>query len=157
MKEKNEFEFGQLPVLEDHGRLLGESQSILRYIGKKYDYYPSDELEAWKVDSTLGSIKELSQEIAEAYGIDAREAHHWKVDINKEKWNNLMNVYIPEWLKKMDKRLVEFHGKDTTNLKFFVGDKCTIADFEMCALFYDFFLNKDFQDFIPFSALLSEH
>ena len=68
MKEKGMFEFGQVPVLEDHGRRLSQSSAILRYIGKKYGYYPKDELEAWKVDSTLDAIKDLVRELMNAYG-----------------------------------------------------------------------------------------
>lgn len=47
------FEFGQLPVLEMNGEYFAQTHSILRLLGKLYDFYPEDAEEAWEVDSWL--------------------------------------------------------------------------------------------------------
>jgi len=42
MRDDNLFEGGMLPMLDMFGRRLNQSQSILRYLGRKYDFYPQD-------------------------------------------------------------------------------------------------------------------
>ena len=38
---------GQMPALEIDGELVGESNSLLRYLGAKYGYYPDDASQAF--------------------------------------------------------------------------------------------------------------
>jgi len=33
---------GQMPVWEENGKMMNESAALLRYFGKKYGYYPTD-------------------------------------------------------------------------------------------------------------------
>ena len=41
----------QLPVLElQNGTKMGQSNSILRYLGMKYGYYPEDPIASYKCD-----------------------------------------------------------------------------------------------------------
>ena len=55
MKESGELQFGQLPALRtaDEKHLLVQSGAIFRYIGKQSDLYPTDILEAAKVDAIV--------------------------------------------------------------------------------------------------------
>ncbi len=40
---KHTYPNGQVPALETpEGKVLSQSQSILRYLGRKYGYYPQD-------------------------------------------------------------------------------------------------------------------
>jgi len=43
--------------------------------------------------------------------------------------NTLLKDYLPNWLETMDKRMLEFHDKKDKDIKHFVGDRPTIADF----------------------------
>ena len=61
LKAENQLlEFGQVPVLEVDGKYLSQSHSILRYLGKRFGYYPEDAHCAWKVDSLLDAVSDLS-------------------------------------------------------------------------------------------------
>mmetsp|Transcript_18980 Transcript_18980/g.18120 ORF Transcript_18980/g.18120 Transcript_18980/m.18120 type:complete len:95 (+) Transcript_18980:12-296(+) len=52
-KEGKKLEFGKIPILEIGGEMYSETQSILRFLGKQYGYYPVDLDAAWKVDSII--------------------------------------------------------------------------------------------------------
>ena len=44
----------QVPALElEDGTKIGQSNSLVRYLGKKYGYYPTDVDDAYKVDALV--------------------------------------------------------------------------------------------------------
>ena len=47
---KKELVLGQAPMLNIDGKSLFQSMAILRYIGRKYGYYPEDAYQAYLVD-----------------------------------------------------------------------------------------------------------
>ena len=59
LKASGVLEFGQVPMLEtEDGKHLVQSWSILRFLGRKYGYYPDDPETAWKVDSTIDAVED---------------------------------------------------------------------------------------------------
>lgn len=51
---------GQLPCLElSDGLKMGQTNAILRYLGKKYGYYPSDPLKAYKMDYIIDVYEDV--------------------------------------------------------------------------------------------------
>mmetsp|Transcript_5757 Transcript_5757/g.6614 ORF Transcript_5757/g.6614 Transcript_5757/m.6614 type:complete len:214 (+) Transcript_5757:140-781(+) len=44
---------GQMPVLEVDGKMLHQSQAIMRFLGKQHGYYPSDAMAAFAVDAAV--------------------------------------------------------------------------------------------------------
>ena len=58
LKDSGVLEFGQLPALEDEGKFYCQSWAILRFLGRKYGYYPSDPEVAWKVDSVIDAVED---------------------------------------------------------------------------------------------------
>ena len=59
IKESGRLEFGQLPVIEVDGKLFSQSQAILRSLGIKYGYYPSDPYQAYLADSMLDYLNDF--------------------------------------------------------------------------------------------------
>ena len=46
-KASGKFEFGQLPAVEIDGVFYTQSAAVLRFLGKKYGFYPEDALHGW--------------------------------------------------------------------------------------------------------------
>src|SRR4051794_10670016 len=59
LKSEGKFEFGQIPVLENNGKQYNQTNSVLRYLGKQYGYYPTDNELAWKVDSSCDALADF--------------------------------------------------------------------------------------------------
>ena len=60
LKSSGKAEFGQVPLLEtEDGKFLSQSWSILRYLGRRFGYYPSDDAHtAWRIDSTIDAVED---------------------------------------------------------------------------------------------------
>lgn len=58
---KNETEFGQLPVYEEDGEKYVQSIPIMRYLGRKYGYYPKDDIKKqYAIDTVMDSFPDYN-------------------------------------------------------------------------------------------------
>jgi glutathione S-transferase len=53
--------FGMLPVLEIDGKLIGQSNSIARYLAKQYGLAGRDEWESLQCDMLVDTLTDLKQ------------------------------------------------------------------------------------------------
>jgi hypothetical protein len=60
-KAQGAYPFGQLPVMEVDGKLVSQSQALLRYAGKLAGLYPSDPVQALLVDEMIGAVEDVIQ------------------------------------------------------------------------------------------------
>ena len=59
-KVKNTFPNGQIPCLEfADGRKMGQSISMLRYLGKTHGCYPTDEFQQYECDQICDNYADL--------------------------------------------------------------------------------------------------
>ena len=128
LKQSGTLRNGQLPVLFVGDKCLNESAAILRYLGRKYGYYPQEPMDAWLVDSTIDFV---SGEMAKLMPI----AFQKKFDTEEGK--KAASDYGQKVGAFTEKQLKE-HGKD-----FLCGDKLTIADFDFMAGLHAFFYNPN--------------
>ncbi|KAJ1491740.1 glutathione S-transferase [Baffinella frigidus] len=63
MKESGELPYGQVPALCVDGKILGQSCSIMRYIGKQTGLYPTDPVKAALVDSIMDQEADMTSGI----------------------------------------------------------------------------------------------
>ena len=56
LKQGGTLRNGQLPVLFVGEQCLNESLAILRYLGRKFGYYPEEPLDAWLIDSSIDYV-----------------------------------------------------------------------------------------------------
>ncbi|KAJ0405210.1 hypothetical protein ATCC90586_001162 [Pythium insidiosum] len=92
---------GQVPVLEVDGKVITQSQAILRFAGRLANLYPiNDPKAALKIDEILNGMEELADKIAPSI----REEDPVK---RKEMREELASSVIPRYLKSVDARLAK--------------------------------------------------
>lgn len=129
-KEEGVFEWGQVPVLEVDGKSLSQSHAILRFLGRKYGYYPTDDIEvAWKIDSALEAIIDLAVAMFKV----KNEAE----DKKEEAIKAFLTGFLPKWLTIIENRV-----KNNSSPAHLVGDKWTIADFAFNSVLSSTFFNE---------------
>ncbi len=144
-KATGEFPNGKVPILTHKGKVMNESNAILRYVGKELGYYPEDNWEAWYVDSLLDFLPPYVDKLRPIF-------------FSKNFDEALLAQYrqlITELYAFLEKHL-KSHGKD-----FLIGDKITIADFVYTSVTLSTVLNDNFVGGETFIAegkkILAEH
>lgn len=124
--KKEEMPGKKVPILElQDGSKLGQSISILRYLGKKHGYYPEDALEAHKCDYLIDCFNDKA--IGIALNLAQPEV------LLKQNFNPISNA-VPDWIEF----LLPYLGDN----KFLCGDKLTIADFAIAGIYTNSILDE---------------
>lgn len=107
--------YGQMPLLEIDGKPFAQSMAILRYVGKVTGLYPTDPVEALRVDELLDAVIDLRTKISPTYSLPEPERIAARQILAED--------FIKPHLMKIECRisLPSFAG-------YAVGDELTIAD-----------------------------
>jgi glutathione S-transferase len=108
--------YGQMPILEIDGAHYAQSMAILRYVGKVTNLYPSDPVEALRVDELLDAVLDIRAKISPTYAMPDSE----RIAVRKE----LASSFIRPRLEKLNCRISD-SVKNNGNA---VGNKMSIAD-----------------------------
>lgn len=112
---------GQIPVLEDDGFLLRESQAILVYLASQYDkdriWYPEDPQQRGRVQMWLVTAEELTRTASAARSHDALGYTHVDIDACRSGAHAVLRV--------LDDHLAE---QQASGHQWLVGSIPTIAD-----------------------------
>lgn len=110
--------YGSLPVLVlSNGSVVAQQRAILRFVGKETSLYPSDSLDAAKVDEIMDACEDvISKTFAVGSGLEKEEKEAARMEACKE------GGITYEMLKKIDTVISSNKGE------YFVGDHLTIAD-----------------------------
>ncbi|CAD2107012.1 glutathione S-transferase [Plasmodium vinckei petteri] len=117
-KKEKEIPFNQVPILEIGGLILAQSQSIVRYLSKKYNISGNGELNEFYADMIFCGVQDI----------------HYKfnnTNLFKQNETTFLNEELPKWSGYFEKLL----QKNNTN--YFVGDTITYADLAVFNLYYD--------------------
>ncbi|XP_063819473.1 glutathione S-transferase P 1-like [Pseudophryne corroboree] len=112
---KKEAAFGQLPRFQDGSFVLYQSNSILRYLGRKYDIAGSSNEESALIDMVNDGVEDLRMKCG-------RLLMH-EFETGKEKYL----TELPNHLSAFEKIL----SKNCNGTKFVVGDKISYADYNL--------------------------
>jgi prostaglandin-H2 D-isomerase / glutathione transferase len=129
---KYNYEFLQVPALKIGKQTFVQTNSILRLLGRKFNYYP--EAYAYEIDSLLDAISDFVDVFGKYYYYGKEE----------EKQDNIarMNNYLSLLLQVMENRM-----KDSfSSAKYLVGETMTIADFSLMGNFRGSFLAERHQE-----------
>jgi glutathione S-transferase len=114
---KSELPFPHLPVLEIRGKgVFGQTNAILRLIGRQHGLYPEDPFEASRHDALMEAVEELRARISPSM--------HMKDDAEKRVARQELAVgFIPLWAAGVERLIGNGH--------FVGGDRPGVADIKL--------------------------
>ena len=118
----------QVPCLElPDGKKMGQTRSILRFVGMKHGYYPTDPLLACQADSLCDGYEDIMGSIY--------KPHFMQPGAEKDALiKDIFEKTLPKYCKIMEEQCSKGH-------KFILGDKLTTADF-FIGMFYTSFVTN---------------
>ena len=119
-KVKQNFPFGQLPIMILENKKYAHTHSLARFCALKANLYESDNLKALIIDQVIDWSNEITNKIAPSIRAAMREKNHEKSKIlRKEFINNDLFVWFSYLEELFDK---------CSSDKVFFNDKFSIAD-----------------------------
>ena len=117
LRMKSDLPFGSLPTFEIEGRgVFGQSNAILRLIGRKHGLHPEEAFEGARHDALMDAAEDLRQRINPTARIqDPAEKKAARLALAAD--------YIPMWAACVERQL----GKGP----FVAGDKINVADLKL--------------------------
>jgi len=106
--------FQALPVLEVDGKVITQSNTINRFLGKLAGLYPKDDWQAALADEVMDAVEDISTKIANTIGLEG--------DAKKKARESLAAGPIPRFLEQIEARLKAGGGE------WFVEKRLTVAD-----------------------------
>ena len=106
--------FQAMPVLEVDGKVITQSNTINRYLGKLAGLYPKDDWQAALVDEVMDAVEDISTKIANTIFLED--------EAKKKAREALAAGPIPRFLQQFDARLKAGGGE------WFVEKRLTVAD-----------------------------
>jgi prostaglandin-H2 D-isomerase / glutathione transferase len=119
-KHRDSMPYLALPVLEVDGRLIAQSNTINRYVGKLAGLYPKDDWQAALVDELMDAVEDISGRIGATFALEG--------DAKKKAREALAAGAVAHFLRQFDARL-EAGGDE-----WFAEERLTVADLK-CFLF----------------------
>ena len=112
--------FLAIPTLEVDGRVMSQSNSINRYVGKLSGLYPKDDLQAFLCDEVMEATEDISTRIAQTFGLSE--------DAKKKARQELATGLVPRYLEQFQARL------NTAGGEYFADQRLTVADLKVAML-----------------------
>ena len=131
---KPQMPYQALPVLEVDDKLLAQSNSINRFVGKLTGLYPNDPWQAALCDEIMDAVEDSTRLLAGTFGIKNDEE-------KKAARQVLADGPLRLSLQQMQTRLEQSGGK------YFADDRLTVADLKVFAWIKD--LRSGNFDYIP--------
>jgi glutathione S-transferase len=114
---RNNAPFLALPTLEVDGKVVSQSNSINRYVGKLTGLYPKDDMQAFLCDEVMDAAEDIGTRIA--HTIDLPE------DAKKRAREELAAGRITRYLEQFQSRLKAAGGQ------YFADQRLTVADLKV--------------------------
>ena len=106
--------FNALPVLNIDGADVTQTNSLLRYVGKMADLYPTDNLQALYCDEVMSGFEDVNHHVGQTLFLQGDELR-----LAREK---LVDGWLTIFIKGLDKLLARGGGE------YFADNQLTVAD-----------------------------
>ena len=113
-------QFLAIPILEVDGRVVSQSNSINRYVGKLAGLYPKDDWQALLCDEVMDAVEDISTTIGQTFDLPADE--------KKKARAELAAGPIKRYLEQLAARLEAAGGE------YFADRRLTVADLKVFML-----------------------
>jgi len=143
-KVKNDFPWGEVPVLEIDGKVLAQSGAILRFLGKKHDLAGDNEYESAKCDEMWESLSDLQTPTWTMYMEPDDSAK------KKELTTKLLDETVPKYCGKWNEILEKNGG-------YFVGKRLSYADIAIASAINYHIEKLGASVFEKYPALMAHH
>jgi glutathione S-transferase len=137
---RNSTPFQSLPVLEVDGKVIAQSNTINRYLGKLAGLYPKDDWQAARVDEVMDAVEDIIIMIGSTFALEG--------EAKKKAREALAAGSIAHFLRQFEARLKAGGGE------WFVENRLTVADLK-CYLLVRW-LKSGVLDHIP-ADLVDQH
>jgi len=143
----NDRPFSAVPVLEVNGRLLTQSNTINRYLGKMANLYPADNFQAALCDEIMSAVEDLTHMVVATFQMEEDE--------KKAAREALADGAISVYLKRIEQYLKDRGGE------YFADNRLTVADLKVYVWIGG--LRSGILDYVPAdivdkaAPLLNEH
>lgn len=117
MQTRADLRFTCAPTLELDGVEVTQSNSILRYVGKRADLYPSDDLQALYCDEAMDAVEDLLHQVVHTFGLEG--------DALKTAREKLADGWITTYVNGLSEMLKR--GGDG----YFADNRLTVADLKV--------------------------
>ena len=125
--------FLAMPTLEVDGKVVSQSNSINRYLGKLTGLYPKDDWQAFLCDEVMDAAEDISTQIAQTIDLPA--------DAKKKAREELTAGPLTRYLEQFQARLKTAGGE------YFSDRRLTVADLKIFMLIR--WLRSGVLDYIP--------
>jgi len=119
-QQRDQAPFQALPTLEVEGKVVAQSNSINRYVGKLAGLYPQDNLQALLCDEVMDAAEDVGTRIGGTIDLPA--------DAKKKAREELAAGRIPRYLEQLQLRLKAAGGE------YFADRQLTVADLKIFQL-----------------------
>ncbi len=114
-KKAGKYPNGQLPVMIVDGTMIPQSCAMARYAAQLAGLYPSNPLDAFKVDALVDTIGDVVNQTAATFAIQDNEK---KIEARKP----IAEVSLPNLLKFLESKVTE------SKSGYIVGDSLSVGD-----------------------------
>ncbi len=109
--------FNAVPVLDIDGEQVTQSNAMSRYVAKKANLYPTDDLQALYCDEVLGAMEDLTWHVTKSFGLEG--------DALKKAREELVAGPATTFFRGLDEILTRGGGT------YLVNDQLSIADIKV--------------------------
>jgi glutathione S-transferase len=107
--------FQAMPILEVDGKVIAQSNTINRYVGKLAGLYPKDDWQAARVDEVMDAVEDITTRIGQTMRLEDEAA-------KKSAREALVAGPLPRFLQQIEARLKAGGGE------WFAENRLTVAD-----------------------------
>jgi len=117
-KVKDQTPLHQLPVMEVDGKIITQTNTLCRFVGKMAGLYPADPLEAAHADEAMADVEDLLIKMVPSLFMEDPEE-------KRRAREALTAGPIPLYLRRLGAMLVE------RGSQYFAGNRLSVADFRV--------------------------